>query len=165
MNRVLKRILEKIIDQSRKYWSMKLEEALRAYRTSFKTLIGFSPCQQVYDKVCHLLVKLGHKVFWAMKLLTMDSSLAGLEKKYLLMELGEYMFHASKCARLYKEKANYDKEVVTFIQWLFTHFDAPRSVLSDRGTHFQSVFKRVFQLIGIAHRLTNTLYGHISGQV
>ena len=87
MNRVLKRILEKIIDQSRKYWSMKLEEALRAYRTSFKTLIGFSPCQQVYDKVCHLLVKLGHKVLWAMKLLTMDSSLACLEKKYLLMEL------------------------------------------------------------------------------
>ena len=115
MNRVLKRILEKIIDQSRKYWSMKLEEALRAYRTSFKTLMGFSPCQQVYDKVCHLLVKLGHKILWAMKLLTTDSSLACLEKKYLLMELGEYMLNASKCARLYKEKANYDKAVVTFI--------------------------------------------------
>ena len=80
MNRVLKRILEKIIDQSRKYWSMKLEEALRAYRTSFKTLIAFSPCQLVYDKVCHLLVKLGHKVLWAMKLLTMDSSLVGLKE-------------------------------------------------------------------------------------
>jgi len=42
-NREIKKILEKIVASSRKDWSSKLDEALWAYRTAFKTPTAFSP--------------------------------------------------------------------------------------------------------------------------
>jgi len=42
-NRELKRILEKTVASSRKDWASKLNNALWAYRTAFKTSIGLSP--------------------------------------------------------------------------------------------------------------------------
>jgi len=58
-NRELKKILEKIMASTRKDWSSKLDDALWAYRTAFKTPIGLSPIQMVYGKACHLPVKNG----------------------------------------------------------------------------------------------------------
>ena len=39
-NREIKRILEKVVCLSRKDWSLKLDEAVWAYRTAYKTPLG-----------------------------------------------------------------------------------------------------------------------------
>jgi len=62
-NRELKRILEKTVASLWKDWAMKLDDALWAYRTTYKTSIGLSPFQMVYGKACHLPVKLEHRAY------------------------------------------------------------------------------------------------------
>jgi hypothetical protein len=71
-NRQLKSILNKTIEKRGKDWSKKLDGALWAYRTTFKTPIGMTPYQSVYGKTCHLPVELEHKAYWAIKEMNLD---------------------------------------------------------------------------------------------
>jgi len=84
-NREIKRILEKTVSSSRKDWSLKLDEALWAYRTAFKAPTGFTPFQLVYRKSCHLPVELEHRAFWALKFLNFDQEQAGEKGKFKCM--------------------------------------------------------------------------------
>nr|GFA36194.1 reverse transcriptase domain-containing protein [Tanacetum cinerariifolium] len=62
-NRGLKRILKRTVGENRASWSDKLEDALWAFRTPFKTSIGCTPYRLVYGKACHLPLELEHKAY------------------------------------------------------------------------------------------------------
>nr|GEV56834.1 reverse transcriptase domain-containing protein [Tanacetum cinerariifolium] len=62
-NRGLKRILKRAVCENRASWSDKLDDALWAFRTAYKTPIGCTPYKLVYGKACHLPVELEHKAY------------------------------------------------------------------------------------------------------
>ncbi|GJR52495.1 reverse transcriptase domain-containing protein [Tanacetum coccineum] len=78
-NRGLKRILERTVGENRASWSDKLDDALWAFRTAYKTPIGCTPYKLVYGKACD-------------------------HRKVQLNELNELRDHAYENSLIYKEK-------------------------------------------------------------
>ncbi|CAM8983484.1 unnamed protein product [Rhodiola kirilowii] len=113
-NREIKSILGKTVSSHRKDWASKLDDALWAYRTSYKMPIGMSPFRLVYGKTCHLPVKLEYKALCAIRELNMDMKTAGEKRILQLHELDEIRLDSYENARIYKERTKkwHDKRIV-----------------------------------------------------
>nr|GEU36717.1 reverse transcriptase domain-containing protein [Tanacetum cinerariifolium] len=88
-NRGLKRILERAVGENRVSWSDKIDDALWAFRTAYKTLIGCTPYKLVYEKACHLPIELEHKAYWALKHANFDLKTVGDHWKVQINEQNE----------------------------------------------------------------------------
>ncbi|XP_014511517.1 uncharacterized protein LOC106770208 [Vigna radiata var. radiata] len=113
-DKVASLITHKQMAKRKKDWSQKLDDALWAYRTAMKTLVGLSPFQLVYGKASHLLMELEHRAYWALKFLNFDPSMSAEKRKRQLLKLEEMRHHAYDYSKSYKEKVKFyhDKKLV-----------------------------------------------------
>nr|GEU60443.1 reverse transcriptase domain-containing protein [Tanacetum cinerariifolium] len=100
----LKRILERAVGENRTSWLDKLDDALWALRTAYKTLIGCTPYKLVYEKACHLPIELEHKAYWALKHVNFDLKTVGDHMKVQINELIELHDQAYENSLIYKRK-------------------------------------------------------------
>ncbi|GJS60437.1 reverse transcriptase domain-containing protein [Tanacetum coccineum] len=76
-NKALKRILEKTVKDNPAIWSRKLDDALWAFHTAYKTPTGTIRYKLIYGKNCHLPFEIEHRAYWALKNCNPDLIAAG----------------------------------------------------------------------------------------
>nr|GEX97996.1 reverse transcriptase domain-containing protein [Tanacetum cinerariifolium] len=81
-NRALKRTLEKTVKDNPAIWSRKLDDALWAFRTAYKTPTGTTPYKLIYGKNRHLPFEIKHRAYWALKNCNPDLIPAGEKRMF-----------------------------------------------------------------------------------
>ncbi|GJX98396.1 reverse transcriptase domain-containing protein [Tanacetum coccineum] len=100
----VKTYFRRTVGENHALWSDRLDDALWAFRTAFKTPIGCTPYKLVYGKPCHLPIELEHRAYWALKHANFDLKTAGDHRKLQLNELNELRDQAYENSLIYKER-------------------------------------------------------------
>ncbi|GKB05411.1 reverse transcriptase domain-containing protein [Tanacetum coccineum] len=87
-------------------WLRKLDDALWAFRTAYKTPTGTTPYKLIYGKNCHLPFEIEHRAYWALKNCNPDLIAAGEKRMFQLHDLDELRHQAYENYRLYKARTN-----------------------------------------------------------
>ncbi|GJU43738.1 reverse transcriptase domain-containing protein [Tanacetum coccineum] len=120
-NKGLKRILEKTVKDNPAMWSRKLDDALWAFHTAYKTPTGTTPYKLVYDKNCHLPLEIEHRAYWALKKCNPDLINAGEKRMFQLHELDKFRHQAYENSRLYKAKTKVWQDMKLKMRKEFKH--------------------------------------------
>ncbi|GKD88112.1 reverse transcriptase domain-containing protein, partial [Tanacetum coccineum] len=112
-NRVLKRIHEKTVKDNPSIWSRKLDDAMWAFCTAYKTPIGTTPYLLLYEKMCHLPFEIEHRAYWALRSCNPDLKFVGKKRFLQLYDLDELRLQAYENSKLYKArtKSYHDKKL------------------------------------------------------
>ena len=78
-----------IISDQGTHFDNKSFDALWAYCTAFKTLLGMSLYKEVYGGSCHPPVELEHQAWWVIRILNLDLNAASEERRLRVNELKE----------------------------------------------------------------------------
>nr|GEY65482.1 reverse transcriptase domain-containing protein [Tanacetum cinerariifolium] len=100
----IKCILKRSVGYNPKNWLEKLDDALWAFRTTYKTATRCTPFRLVYGKACHLPIEIEHKAYWALKQCNMDLTLGSKSRLIQLNELAKLRDGAYENTRIYKER-------------------------------------------------------------
>ncbi|GKC40671.1 reverse transcriptase domain-containing protein, partial [Tanacetum coccineum] len=102
-NMAIKCILERSVGYNLRDWSEKLNDALGAFRTAYKTPTRYTPFRLVYENACHLPIEIEHKAHWELTQCNMDLTFA---KSHLmkLNGLAELRDDVYENTRIYKER-------------------------------------------------------------
>ncbi|KAI3445323.1 hypothetical protein Pfo_001988 [Paulownia fortunei] len=75
---------------------------------------GIDPYRLVFEKACHLSVKLEHRAYWAVQQLNFDTKAIGEKRLLQLNEMEEFRLYAYENAKIYKEKTKqwHDKMIL-----------------------------------------------------
>ena len=113
-NREIKHILEKTVATNHKDWSLQLTDALWAYHTAFKTILGMSPYRLVYGKAYHLRWKWNTGHIGPLKILILNLAQASKQRLLQMNKLDELRCESYETSRIYKERLKlfHDKNIV-----------------------------------------------------
>ncbi|GJV84973.1 reverse transcriptase domain-containing protein [Tanacetum coccineum] len=103
-NKALKRILEKTVKDNLAIWSRKLDDALWAFRTAYKTPTRTTPYKLIYGKNCHLPFEIEHRAYWTLKNCNPYLIATGEKRMFQLHELDELRNQAYENSLLYKAR-------------------------------------------------------------
>ncbi|GJU55252.1 reverse transcriptase domain-containing protein [Tanacetum coccineum] len=89
---------------NRKDWFYKLDDALWAFWTVFKTPLGTTSFRIIYGKACHLHIELEHKAYWAIKNYNLDLMKDGKNRFLQINKLDEIRLDAYETSISFKKR-------------------------------------------------------------
>ncbi|GJY64354.1 reverse transcriptase domain-containing protein [Tanacetum coccineum] len=143
-NKALKRILEKTVKDNPAIWLRKLDDALWAFRTPYKTPTGTTPYKLVYSKNCHLPFEIEHRAYWALKNCNPYLIVAGKKRMFQLHELDELRHQAYENSRLYKARIKVEFQRISltgcFAAVQHTPFSLPKRFNAENTMDVKTAF-------------------------
>nr|GEY01692.1 reverse transcriptase domain-containing protein [Tanacetum cinerariifolium] len=158
----LKRILERMVGENHASWSDKLEDALWAFCTAFKTSIGCTPYHLVYDKACHLPLELEHKAYWALKHAYENSLIYKEQTKKLHDDkIKNRIFNVGDQVLLFNSRLKIFSDLSTIMEETHHHWRFQMLPLSLRTTEYKDRVEPMTRIIPL--RLKTSCVGYCPG--